>query len=143
MVSKGQSRCQRLVSNENLHQPKLTINFRDGTMPRCSQLNLFVKNYFPLADFVNLEFVMLAYFNWNLVRPQLIFRVYVLETLTPPAKLDEFVDLFRGGWGPSLTFIIFYRLCQQRTTQHHFSFRTLSFQPTCTMVIKGAPCVET
>ena len=64
----SQSRCQRLVSNENLHQPKLTINFRDGTMPRCSQLNLFVKNYFPLADFVNLEFVMLAYFNWNLVR---------------------------------------------------------------------------
>ena len=43
--------------------------FRDGTMPRCSQLNLFVKNYFPLADFLNLEFVMLAYFNWNLVRP--------------------------------------------------------------------------
>ena len=135
LVSKDQSRRQLLVSNENLHQPKLTINFRDGTMPRCSQLNLFVKNYFPLADFVNLEFVMLAYFNWNLVRPHLIFRLYVLETLTPPAKLDEFVDL--------LTHIIFYRLCQQRTTQHHFSFRTLSFQPTCTMVTKGTPCVET
>ena len=48
--------------------------FRDGTMPRCSQLNLFVKNYFPLADFLNLEFVMLAYFNWNLVRPLLIIH---------------------------------------------------------------------
>ena len=41
-------------------------------MPRCSQLNLFVKNYFPLADFVNLEIVMMSYFHWNLVRHFLI-----------------------------------------------------------------------
>ena len=44
-------------------------------MPRCSQLNLFVKNYFPLADFVNLEIVMMSYFHWNLVRHFLVHRI--------------------------------------------------------------------
>ena len=51
-------------------------------MPRCSQLNLFVKNYFPLADFVNLEIVMMSYFHWNLVRHFLVYHISI--TLTVP-----------------------------------------------------------
>ena len=53
----------------------MNFSFRDGAMPRCSQLNLFVKNYFPLADFVNLEIVMMSYFHWNLVRNFLVYRI--------------------------------------------------------------------
>jgi len=65
---------------------------RDGTMPRCSQLNLFVKNYFPLADFLNLEFVMLAYFNWNLALPTMHNTT---SLLLPHAVLPT--DLHNGG----------------------------------------------
>jgi len=42
---------------------------KDGNVPRCSQLNIFVKNYFPLSDFFSLEMVMLNYFNWNICLP--------------------------------------------------------------------------
>ena len=61
-------------------------------MPRCSQLNLFVKNYFPLADFVNLEFVMLAYFNWNLALPT---THNTTSLLLPHSVLPT--DLHNGG----------------------------------------------
>ena len=44
--------------------------------------NLFVKNYFPLADFVNLEIVMMSYFHWNLVRHFLVYHISI--TLTVP-----------------------------------------------------------
>lgn len=42
------------------------VEEKDGNVPRYSQMNLFVKNFFPLSDFLNLEFVMLGYFNWRL-----------------------------------------------------------------------------
>jgi len=45
------------------------IEEKDGNVPRCSQLNVFVKNYFPLSDFFSLEMVMLNYFNWNICLP--------------------------------------------------------------------------
>merc|ERR1719158_1208386 len=45
------------------------IEEKDGHVPRCSQLNAFVKNYFPLSDFFSLEMVMLNYFNWNICLP--------------------------------------------------------------------------
>eukprot|EP00092_Neocalanus_flemingeri_P084064 GFUD01105574.1.p1 GENE.GFUD01105574.1~~GFUD01105574.1.p1 ORF type:complete len:287 (-),score=69.67 GFUD01105574.1:289-1149(-) len=42
---------------------------KDGNVPRCSQLNIFVKNFFPLSDFFSLELVMLNYFHWNICLP--------------------------------------------------------------------------
>jgi len=65
---------------------------RDGAMPRCSQLNLFVKNYFPLADFVNLEIVMMSYFHWNLALPT---AHNTTSLLLPHAVLPT--DLHNGG----------------------------------------------
>lgn len=65
---------------------------RDGTIPRCSQLNQFVKNYFPLADFLNLEFVMLSYFQWNLCLPT---AHCTASLLLPHALLPT--DLHCGG----------------------------------------------
>jgi hypothetical protein len=42
---------------------------KDGKIPRCSRLNAFVSNYFPLSDFFSLEFVMLNFFQWNICLP--------------------------------------------------------------------------
>ena len=42
---------------------------KDGNVPRCSQLNTFVKNYFPLSDYFSLEMVMLNFFSWNICIP--------------------------------------------------------------------------
>jgi hypothetical protein len=42
---------------------------KDSNVPKCSELNTFVKNHFPLSDFLSLEFVILTYFNWNLLIP--------------------------------------------------------------------------
>ena len=41
----------------------------DGNIPRNRQLNAFVKDYFPLNDFTSFEFVLLAYFNWDIWFP--------------------------------------------------------------------------
>ena len=57
-------------------------------MPRCSQLNLFVKNYFPLADFVNLEIVMMSYFHWNLVRHLLVYRISIFKNSSSSNNLS-------------------------------------------------------
>lgn len=65
---------------------------RDGTIPRFTQLNLFVKNFFPLSDFLNLEFVMLGYFHWNLCLPT---ACCTAELLAPHAVLAT--DLHNGG----------------------------------------------
>lgn len=42
---------------------------KDSNVPKCSELNSFVKNHFPLSDFLSLEFVILTFFNWNLCIP--------------------------------------------------------------------------
>jgi len=62
------------------------IEEKDGNVPRFTQLNIFVKNYFPLSDFFSLELVMLNYFNWNIVFPtpcyftNLLFPHSILHT---------------------------------------------------------------
>jgi len=58
------------------------IEEKDGNVPRCSQLNAFVKNYFPISDFFSLEMVMLNYFNWNICLPT---TCYVTSILLPHA----------------------------------------------------------
>lgn len=65
---------------------------RDGNIPRYSQMNLFVKNYFPLSDFLNLEFVMLGFFNWNLCLPT---ACCTANLLLPHSLLST--DLHNGG----------------------------------------------
>jgi len=42
---------------------------KDAKIPKCSELNAFLKNHFPLSDFISLEIVMLKYFKWNLLFP--------------------------------------------------------------------------
>jgi len=54
------------------------IEEKDGHVPRCSQLNAFVKNYFPLSDFFSLEMVMLNYFNWNICLPTTCYFASIL-----------------------------------------------------------------
>jgi len=65
---------------------------KDGKIPRCSQLNVFVKNFFPLSDFYNLEFVMLTYFQWNIVLPT---AHAFCDLLLPNIVHDS--DLHNGG----------------------------------------------
>ena len=64
---------------------------------RCSQLNLFTKNFFPISDFNNLEFVMLSYFNWKLCLP----TAHCTTSLLLPHSLHP-TDLHNGG--PLLSF---------------------------------------
>ena len=52
---------------------------KDGNVPRCSQLNAFVKNFFPLSDFLSLELVMLTYFNWNVCLPTPCYFTSMLQ----------------------------------------------------------------
>jgi len=54
------------------------IEEKDGNVPRCSQLNAFVKNFFPLSDFFSLEMVMLNYFNWNICLPTTCYFTSIL-----------------------------------------------------------------
>ncbi|XP_023341055.1 cyclin-J [Eurytemora carolleeae] len=42
---------------------------KDTNVPKCSELNAFTKNRFPLSDFISLEIVILKYFKWNLCLP--------------------------------------------------------------------------
>jgi len=42
---------------------------KDSNVPKCSEMNAFTKNRFPLSDFISLEIVILKYFNWNLCLP--------------------------------------------------------------------------
>lgn len=58
------------------------IEEKDGNVPRCSQLNTFAKNYFPLSDFFSLEMVMLNYFSWNICLPT---SCYFTSLLLPHA----------------------------------------------------------
>ena len=60
-------------------------------MPRCSQLNLFVKNYFPLADFVNLEIVMMSYFHWNLVG-HLVYFISIFKNFSSSNSLSVITE---------------------------------------------------
>jgi len=73
------------------------IEEKDGSVPRFSQLNIFVKNYFPLSDFFSLELVMLNYFNWNIVFPT---PCYFINLLFPHSILHT--DYHNSG--PILSF---------------------------------------
>ena len=73
------------------------IEEKDGNVPRFSQLNIFVKNYFPLSDFFSLELVMLNYFNWNIVFPT---PCYYTNLLFPHAILHT----DHHNCGPILSF---------------------------------------
>ena len=88
-------------------------------MPRCSQLNLFVKNYFPLADFVNLEIVMMSYFHWNLVRHFLVNRISGTSEvpITSQWSLSKHVEKILNKW---LCFLI-SQLGASNGSQHHFA----------------------
>jgi len=74
------------------------IEEKDGNVPRCSQLNTFVKNYFPLSDFFSLELVMLNFFNWNICLPT---PCYFTSLLLPHAIQPS--DHHNAG--PILSFI--------------------------------------
>jgi len=45
------------------------VEEKESNVPKCSELNAFTKNQFPLSDFISLEIVILKYFNWNLCLP--------------------------------------------------------------------------
>jgi len=42
---------------------------KDGNVPSASQLNAFVKEYFPLKEYTAFEFVLLGYFKWDIWFP--------------------------------------------------------------------------
>lgn len=65
---------------------------KDSNVPKCSELNSFVKNHFPLSDFLSLEFVILTYFNWNLLIPT---ACHFTEMLLPHSIHPS--DLHNGG----------------------------------------------
>jgi len=65
---------------------------KDSNVPKCSQLNAFVKNHFPLSDFLSLEFVILTFFNWSLCIPT---ACHFTEMLLPYAILPS--DSHNGG----------------------------------------------
>jgi len=74
------------------------IEEKDGNVPRCSQLNAFVKNYFPISDFFSLEMVMLNYFNWNICLPTTCyFTSFLLPHAIQPSD--------HHNSGPILSFI--------------------------------------
>ena len=58
---------------------------KDGNIPKCTRLNSFVKNYFPLSDYYSIELVMLNYFDWNLCLPT---ACYFAMSLLPYAILE-------------------------------------------------------
>jgi len=65
---------------------------KDSNVPKCSQLNAFVKNHFPLSDFLSLEFVILTFFNWSLCIPT---ACHFTEMLLPYSILPT--DCHNGG----------------------------------------------
>jgi len=61
------------------------VQEKDSNVPKCSQLNAFVKHQFPLSDFVSLEIVILKYFNWNLCIPTASYFVemWIPHSISP------------------------------------------------------------
>jgi len=70
---------------------------KDSNVPRCTKLNSFVKNAFPIKDFYSIELVMLNYFDWNVCIPT---AAYFAMNLLPYAMIttDKLVS------GPILNF---------------------------------------
>ena len=58
---------------------------KDGNIPRCTKLNSFVKNFFPIKDFYSIELVMLNYFDWNICLPT---ACYFATSMLPYALLE-------------------------------------------------------
>ena len=58
---------------------------KDGNIPKCTKLNSFVKNFFPIRDFYSIELVMLNYFDWNISLPT---ACYFASTLLPYSILE-------------------------------------------------------
>jgi len=70
---------------------------KDGSIPRSSQLNAFVKNYFPLSEYIALEIVMLNYFKWKVCFPTACYfaSLYLPYAIRPSD---------RHNFGPMLSF---------------------------------------
>merc|ERR1711911_142932 len=58
---------------------------KDGNIPKCTKLNSFVKNFFPIRDFYSIELVMLNYFDWNISLPT---ACYFASTMLPYSILE-------------------------------------------------------
>ena len=58
---------------------------KDGNIPKCTKLNSFVKNFFPIRDFYSIELVMLNYFDWDISLPT---ACYFASTLLPYSILE-------------------------------------------------------
>jgi len=58
---------------------------KDGNIPRCTKLNSYVNNCFPLTDFYSIELVMLNYFDWKINLPT---SCYFASAMLPYAILE-------------------------------------------------------
>ena len=87
------------------------VEEKDGNIPRCTKLNSFVKNAFPIKDFYSIELVMLHFFDWKLCLPTayyfamllLPYAILATDRLTSGpilcftkahAYLEEYVNFF-------------------------------------------------
>ncbi|XP_067003557.1 cyclin-J [Anabrus simplex] len=63
---------------------------RDSNVPKISELNLLVENPHPLRDYINVEFMILKFLNWNLVIPTAAhFAEYFAMFATLPSDLQH------------------------------------------------------